>query len=105
MFTHTCPAPPPAAAVVAAGGCVADPADGVGAGAMAAGAVPPVSQLCTPPWPRQAPLRVLPLNEDPSLHGAVTVAWAKTGLSEAEGIMKSLLLTLALTAGFVLIRN
>ena len=60
--------------------------DTAGAGVVAAGAALPVSQLCTPPWPPQAPLRVVPLKEVPSLQVAVTVAgaWASAGESEAH---------------------
>ena len=76
-MTHTCPAPAPAAAGVEDGdwGGVVEVA---GAGDVAAGAAL-VPQVCTPPWPRQAPLRVVPLKAVPSLQVAVTGACAKVG--------------------------
>jgi hypothetical protein len=45
-----------------------------------------VPQLCTPPWPRQAPLRVVPLKDEPSLHVAVTDAgvWANVASAKPE---------------------
>jgi hypothetical protein len=81
-LTHTCPAPPPAAAFVEdgdGGGVVV--AVGAGDGEAGAALVP---QVCTPPWPRQAPLRVVPLKAVPSLQVAVTGAWAKIGAARPK---------------------
>jgi len=78
-LTQTWPGPAPAAAAEEPG----DGVDGAGAGVVAAGAVP---QLCTPPCPRQAPLRVVPLKDEPSLHVAVTDAgvWANVASAKPE---------------------
>jgi hypothetical protein len=65
-----------AVVVVAAGGAFA-------AGAVAAAPVEAGPNAFTPPWPLQAPVRVAPLKDVPSLHVAVTGAafWAKAGIA------------------------
>jgi hypothetical protein len=72
--------------------------DGVGAGVVAAGAVP---QLCTPPWPRQAPLRVVPLKDEPSLHVAVTGAgvWANVASATPEQAIRKAAMSRLFTGG------